>query len=185
MQFNPTNLQGLVHIVPTVHGDSRGFFMEAFNKRAFESAGIKLDIVQHNQSRSQKGVVRGLHFQWDQPLGKLMRVVHGRAFAVAADIRKNSPTLGQWVGIELSEANKELVWAPFGFATGFCSLEDDTDVEYYYTALYNQAGESNIKWSDQDIGITWPISDPILSPRDSAAQTFKEWLGRKESDLIS
>ena len=141
MELFPTKLAGLVCISPTVLGDSRGFFMEAFNKAAFAKAGITHDVLQHNQSRSQKGVVRGLHFQWEQPLGKLIRVTRGRAFMVAVDIRKNSPTLGGWEAAEFSEENKKMLFAPFGFATGFCALEDDTDVEYYYNTYYNKEGE--------------------------------------------
>lgn len=184
MEVQPTSLDGLKIISPTVHGDSRGFFMEAFNKNALAAAGIDIDVLQHNQSRSAKDVVRGLHFQWDKPLGKLIRVVRGSAFTVAVDIRKNSKTRGKWEAVELSEENKKLVWAPFGFATGFASLEDITEVEYYYTAFYNQAGESNIIWNDSDIGITWPVENPILSARDAGAQTFSQWLARPESDSI-
>lgn len=184
MEIIKTPIEGLLRILPTVHGDTRGFFMEAFNKRALKEVGIEFDVMQHNQSRSWKGVVRGLHFQWDKPLGKLIRVVRGRAFTVAVDIRKHSPTLGHFVTAELSEENREQVWAPFGFATGFAALEDITEVEYYYTAFYNQAGESNILWNDKDIGIPWPFTKPVLSPRDESAQTLKVWLERKESEFI-
>lgn len=184
MHIEQTELPGLKVIQPDVNGDSRGFFMEAFNKRKFAEAGITLEVLQHNQSRSQKGVVRGLHFQWDKPLGKLMRVVRGSAFVVAADIRKDSSTRGKWFSREFSDETKELIWAPFGFATGFCALEDNTEVEYYYNAIYNKDGESNILWSDPDISIDWPIKEPLLSERDQNAQTFAQWFTRPESELI-
>lgn len=177
-------LSGLKRICPKVHGDTRGFFLEAFNAAAYVEAGIPLTVLQHNQSRSQKSVVRGLHFQWDKPLDKLIRVTRGRAFTVAVDIRKGSPTFGSWHGHELSEENKEEIFAPFGFATGFCALEDNTEVEYYYSAYYNQAGESNIAWNDPDIAIAWPITHPVLSERDSAAQSLKAWIEKRESDLF-
>lgn len=184
MELRPTKLRGLVVIQPTVHGDARGFFMEAFNKRALAEASIEHEVLQHNQSRSQKGVVRGLHFQWDRPLSKVIRVPRGRAWCVAVDIRHDSPTFGQWVAEELSEENKLVMYAPFGFATGFASLEDPTEVEYYYNAFYNQASESTILWNDPSLGIEWPIDDPILSERDKNAQTLEAWSLRPEARLI-
>lgn len=184
MEVRQTKLPGLLTLTPKITGDERGFFMEVVNKKAFADLGIDLNILQHNQSRSAKDVVRGLHFQWDKPLSKLIRVVRGSAFCVAADIRKNSSTFGQWVGEKLSSENKNMVFAPFGFATGFCALEGGTEVEYYYNAYYNPEGESNILWNDPDIGIEWGIKDPQLSPRDAGAQTLKEWLTKKESDQI-
>lgn len=184
MEIEQTTLSGLKIIHPTVQGDDRGFFMEAFNKKIFAQSGIDLEIFQHNQSHSGKDVVRGLHFQWDKPLSKLMRVVRGKAFIVAVDIRKNSSTRGKWVTEEVSADNKLLVFAPFGFASGFRALEDNTDVEYYYDAYYNKEGESNIIWNDSEIGIPWGIQEPTLSPRDMSARTFKEWLASPESDFI-
>lgn len=184
MEILPLKLQGLVLLKPTVHGDSRGFFIEAFNKRALAEANIEHEVLQHNQSRSEMGVVRGLHFQWEKPLSKLIRVPRGRAWAVSVDIRSNSPTRGQWEARELSEDNKEILYVPFGFATGFASLEDKTEVEYYYNAFYNKGEESNIVWNDPTIGIEWPITDPILSQRDKDAQSFEQWLSRPESQLF-
>jgi dTDP-4-dehydrorhamnose 3,5-epimerase len=186
MVLTPRRLKGLYHVLPEVHGDARGFFFEAFNQDTVKSVGIDFNVVQHNQSRSEKGVVRGLHFQWNEPLSKFMRVIRGRAFVVAVDIRHDSPTLGQWEAKELSDENKEGSYASFGFATGFCALTDDTELEYYYDGLYNPAGESNIIWNDTRIGIVWPTEAiPILSPRDAAAGTLDEWLARPESKRIS
>ena len=184
MEVQQLLLKGPALIIPDVHGDARGFFMNIYNKDVFAQAGISLDIVEHNQSHSGKGTIRGLHFQWDSPLSKLVRVMHGKAFFVAVDIRKKSPTRAQWVAHELSSENKKLLWVPFGFATGFCTLEENTDLEYYFSAHYNSKGESNIAWNDPDIGILWPIQNPLLSERDKNAQRLKEWFVRPESDFI-
>lgn len=185
MKVTPLRIPDVARIEPAVHGDERGFFMEAVNVEKLREHGIDFTIVQHNQSRSQQGVVRGLHFQWDKPLGKIIRVVRGRAFVVAVDIRKSSATYGEWVGEELSDENKTLLHVPFGFASGFYSFVDDTELEYYYSALYNPAGESNILWNDTRIGIHWPTSSPILSERDKGANTFTEWEQTPESNLIA
>lgn len=177
-------IKDLYIISPEVFNDVRGFFMEVCRQDKLREAGIDANFVQFNQSQSKKGVVRGLHFQWDQPLGKLIRVTKGSAYVVAADIRKKSDTFKQWVGMELSEENKKLLYVPAGFAAGFCALSDLTDVQYSYTVLYNSKGESNIIWNDPDIGIDWPIKDPILSDRDKNAQTLKQWIERPELNLF-
>ncbi|HYE23345.1 MAG TPA: dTDP-4-dehydrorhamnose 3,5-epimerase [Candidatus Paceibacterota bacterium] len=184
MNITPLALQDVIRIEPVVHGDTRGFFMEAVNIEVLREHGIDFTIAQHNQSRSQKGVVRGLHFQWDKPLGKIIRVIHGRAFVVAVDIRKNSKTYGKWVGEELSDENKTILYVPFGFASGFYAYADDTELEYYYSALYNPDGESNILWNDERIGIEWPDKNPILSERDKNARKLTQWENSPESDLI-
>jgi len=184
VKIEENKIKGLYIITPTIHSDDRGFLMEVFHEGKFKEAGIEVKFVQDNQSQSQKNVVRELHFQWDKPLGKLFRVIRGSAFMVAVDIRKNSETLGQWFGEEFNEENKKIIFAPPGFATGFCALEDKTDIQYKYTALYNPDGESNILWNDKRIGIKWPIENPILSERDSAAQTLDEWLIRPESNYF-
>jgi len=184
MNVTPLAVKDVVRIEPSVHGDERGFFMEAVNTEALKEHGIDFTMVQHNQSRSQKGVVRGLHFQWNKPLGKIIRVIRGRAFVVAVDIRKGSKTYGKWVGEELSEENKTILYVPFGFASGFYAYADNTEVEYYYSALYNPDGESNILWNDERIGIEWPIDDPVLSERDKNARTLTQWEAAPESDLI-
>src|SRR5262244_3254726 len=163
-------------IVPDVHGDERGFFVETFRTDQFAQLGLPTEFVQDNHSRSSRGVLRGLHFQWDPPMGKLMRVTYGSAFLVAVDVRKGSPTLGQWFGLQVSAENKKQVWAPVGFARGFCALSDFAEIQYKCTAIYNSKGESGIQWNDPDIGIEWPISDCILSEKDRNAQTLREWL---------
>ena len=168
---------------PEVAEDERGFFLESYRADEFKKAGLPaVNFVQDNHSRSSKGVVRGLHFQWDEPLAKLMRVTLGEAFLIAVDIRKGSPTLGKWFGVEVSAENKLQVWAPPGFARGFCVLSDYAEIQYKCTSIYNPKGESGIRWNDPDIGITWPVKDPILSPKDKDAQSLKEWLKRPESN---
>ncbi|TSC96827.1 MAG: dTDP-4-dehydrorhamnose 3,5-epimerase [Parcubacteria group bacterium Athens0714_26] len=184
MKIEKTDINDLYIITPEVFRDNRGFFIEVCRKDKFKEAGIDVDFVQFNQSQSKKGVVRGLHFQWDKPLGKLIRVTKGNAFVVVVDIRKKSDTFKQWFGLELSEDNKKLLYAPSGFAAGFCALSDLVDVQYGYTALYNSKAESNIIWNDLDIGIEWPIKNPIISDRDKNAQTFQNWVIRPESELL-
>ena len=172
-------------IVPTVFTDHRGYFMEAYRKDLFAEMGIPDEFVQDNQSYSVRGVIRGLHFQWDPPMAKLMRVTLGWAFLVAVDIRKGSPTLGQWVGIEASAEDQRQVWAPAGFARGFCALSDVVVVHYKCTGLYNPRAEGGICWNDPEIGIAWPVEQPILSDKDARAQTLAEWLARPESDRFT
>ena len=178
MIVTPLKLSGLATITPDIHGDQRGFFMNVFDRDVLKADRISFDIVEHNQSHSVKRVLRGLHFQYDPPLSKLIRVIRGKAFFVAVDIRKDSDTCGQFETRELSSENKELFWIPFGFATGFCALEDDTDIEYYFDAHYNPKGETNIVWNDPAINIPWPIQNPLLSERDSSAISFEEWRKR-------
>lgn len=184
MNFEETKLKGLFVIQPDVKGDDRGFFMEVFRQDIFSKNGLDLKVAQVSHSRSNTNVLRGLHFQYDKPLGKLIRVINGRAYVVAVDIRKNSPTLGQWFGLELNANNKTLLYSPAGFASGFCVLGDVAEVEYQYTSLYNPLGESNILWNDTDLNITWPLENPIISDRDKRANTFSEWLKKEESGLF-
>ncbi len=185
MKFETTPLSGLMIITPDIFPDERGFFVKIWNRDIFAKNGVTSYFFEDNQSNSKKNVVRGLHFQWEPPLGKLMRVVRGRAFAAAVDIRKKSPTLGKWFGLELSEENKLMLFAPSGFAGGFAALEDETNVHYKYTAPHNPEGESVIAWNDPEIGIKWPISGtPILSERDGQAKSLRTWLARPESNLF-
>lgn len=174
-------LQDVVVVVPDIFRDSRGFFMETFREDQFRKNGLPVQFVQDNHSRSVKGVVRGLHFQWDPPMGKLMRVSLGSAFLVAVDIRMGSPTLGKWVGIEASAENCRQVWAPAGFARGFCVLSEVAEIQYKCTGIYNNKAESGIRWDDPEIGIEWPLRDVSLSDKDRNAQTFAQWLSRPES----
>lgn len=168
-------------IRPARFPDDRGWFSELFRAGAFEDLGLPSRFVQVNQSRSRRGVIRGLHFQWDPPQGKLMRVVAGRAFLVAADIRPGSPTLGTVVTVDASADDPLLVWAPASFARGFAALTDVTDVEYLCTAEYNPARESAIRWDDPSLGIRWPVSEPVLSAKDASAGSLEDWLARPES----
>ena len=184
IRIESTHLGEVVVLIPEVFEDDRGFFMETFRADEFEELGLPSHFAQDNHSRSGRGVLRGLHFQWNPPMGKLMRVSYGRAFLVAVDLRKGSPTPGRWFGIESSAENKRQVWAPAGFARGFCVLSEYGEVQYKCTALYNRAGESGILWNDPAIGIEWPISKPILSEKDRRAQTLAEWLSRAESDTF-
>jgi dTDP-4-dehydrorhamnose 3,5-epimerase len=164
-----TALPGVLIIEPRVFGDSRGFFMETWNAAAFAAAGLDLAFVQDNHSRSQMGVLRGLHFQNPGPQGKLVRVTNGAVFDVAVDLRASSPTFGQWVGVELSAENKRMFWVPEGFAHGFLTLADDTDFLYKCTAPYAPANEFTLVWNDPAVGIEWPVTglDPIISEKDA------------------
>ncbi len=154
------------------------------NADAFAELGLPTSFLQVNQSRSVRGVVRGLHFQWDPLMGKLMRVVRGRAFMVAVDIRPGSPTLGRVVTVEGAADEPVLFWAPGSFARGFCALSDVTEVEYFCTAVYQPAHESGIRWDDPDVGIAWPVAEPVLSAKDLAAGTLADWLARPESEHV-
>lgn len=176
-----TPLKGLYTIEQVQHRDNRGYFWEVFNADTWKAIGLDLDIVQLNQSGSMKNVVRGLHFQWEPPMGKLMRVTKGVGFLVAVDIRVNSPTLGQWYGVEASEQNKIQVWAEAGFARGFCALSDYLELQYLCTGTYNGKAESGFKWDDAQVGVKWPVEKPIVSDKDDQAQSFREWLARPEA----
>ena len=177
-----TYLQDVVVVLPDVFSDNRGFFSETFRADQFQLLGLPTEFVQDNHSRSTKGVLRGLHFQWDPPMGKLMRVTLGTAFLVAVDIRKGSPTLGKWVGVECSAENRRMVWAPAGFARGFCALSDGTEIQYKCTGVYNSKTESAIRWNDPAIGIKWPLADVVVSEKDRNARSLAEWLASSESD---
>jgi dTDP-4-dehydrorhamnose 3,5-epimerase len=172
-------------IVPKVMGDDRGFFMETYRADNFRDLGLPTEWPQDNHSRSSKGVLRGLHFQWDPRMSKLMRVTHGAAFLVAVDIRKGSPTLGRWFGMEVSADNKRQIYAPYGFARGFCALTDECEVQYKCTGIYNPAGESGIFYKDPAIGIDWPLKDVLVSAKDGGAQTLAQWLASPDSDNIT
>lgn len=169
MNIIETALPGVLIIEPRVFGDQRGFFMETWNAKAFADAGLDLGFVQDNHSRSQKGVLRGLHFQNPGPQGKLVRVTRGAVFDVAVDLRKSSPNFGKWVGVELSADNRRMIWMPEGFAHGFLTLEDDTDFLYKCTAPYAAASEYTLAWDDPAVGIEWPVTglDPIISEKDA------------------
>jgi dTDP-4-dehydrorhamnose 3,5-epimerase len=172
------SLRDVIVVVPEIFQDGRGFFLEAYREDQFQKLGLPTHFVQDNHSRSARGVVRGLHFQWEPPMGKIMRVSQGTAFLVAVDIRQGSPTMGQWVGVEASVENRKQVWAPAGFARGFCVLSDYAEIQYKCTGIYNGKAESGILWNDPKIGIKWPISEAEaqLSDKDRKAQTLAQWL---------
>jgi len=179
------HLGEVVVLVADIYEDNRGWFMESFRVDKFKDLGLPYEFVQDNHSLSKKGVVRGLHFQWDPPMSKLMRVTLGSAFVVAVDIRKGSPTLAQWFGLELSAENKKQIWAPYGFARGFCALSDIAELQYKCTGLHNAHGESSIHVFDPEIGIRWPLTtDRLLSEKDRNAQTLAHWLTTPDSDLL-
>jgi len=179
-------LSDVAVLVPDVFQDARGFFMETYREDQFIKLGLPTRFVQDNHSRSTKGVVRGLHFQWDPPMGKLMRVSLGSAFLVAVDIRKNSPTIGQWTGVVASVENRRQVWAPAGFARGFCVLSDFAEIQYKCTGLYNSKAESGILWNDESLKIEWPLpaSQIQLSEKDRNAQTLGQWLDSPQSEYF-
>lgn len=183
MIIEETKFKGLFALTPNVISDFRGFFKEVFKEDVFHEQGLPLTFVQDNQSRSKKGVIRALHFQYNPPIGKLMRVTCGEAHVVAVDIRKNSPTFGKYLSFNLSDENNKMLYASPGFAMGFCALSEVVDMQYKFTALYNPKGESNIRWDDPDIGILWPEKNPIISDRDKNAGSFKEWLLKPESNV--
>jgi dTDP-4-dehydrorhamnose 3,5-epimerase len=169
VKFTETSLPGVILIQPRVFGDARGFFMETYRADLFKAHGIDATFVQDNHSRSARGVLRGLHYQEPFPQGKLVRCTRGALFDVAVDIRRGSPSFGKWYSTTLSEENKAMLWVPPGFAHGFCALTDDSELVYKTTETYRPEHDRVILWNDPEIGIDWPIAEPILSPKDAAA----------------
>lgn len=176
MKVTTTEIADVLLIEPDVFGDERGFFLESYNRRTFgELTGVDSDFVQDNHSRSARQVLRGLHYQIEQPQGKLVRVVIGRVFDVAVDIRRSSPTFGHWVGYELSAENHRQLWIPAGFAHGFLVLSGSADVIYKTTDFYAPEHERCIAWNDPDLAIAWPMADEVqLSAKDQTGQRFSE-----------
>ncbi len=178
MKIIDTKISDVKIIEPDVYADDRGFFMETFSEsRYHKMLGIEMSFVQDNHSRSQQSVLRGLHFQTNNPQGKLVRTVTGEIFDVAVDIRPESPTFKQWVGVILSESNKRQLWIPAGLAHGFVVLSEWADFEYKCTDYYDPSSEQCIIWNDPDIAIGWPISQPILSDKDKQGKRLQDWLG--------
>ena len=176
-KFIKTSIEGVYIIEPTVFGDERGYFMETYHAEEFREAGLDFNFVQDNQSKSKKGVLRGLHFQYTQPQGKLVRVIKGEVFDVAVDLRGNSPTYGKWEGVVLSDENKKQFYIPEGFAHGFLVLSDEAEFTYKCTNFYNHGDEGGILWNDPDINVNWPVTDDmeiLLSEKDEKWKTFKE-----------
>jgi len=164
-----TRLPGCVAIEPDVFGDSRGFFYESYNAEKYRAAGLDLRFVQSNVSRSARGVLRGLHYQWPNPQGKLVSVVEGEVYDVAVDIRRGSPTFGQWAGVILSAGNHRHFWVPEGFAHGFVVLSEFATFAYQCTNLYDAKADAGVRWNDAAIAIDWPVGAPLLSGKDEKA----------------
>lgn len=176
MEILTTEIPGLLIIKPDVFNDERGYFFESYNMAKFVNAGITVDFVQDNESKSMKGVLRGLHFQKEPyAQGKLVRVIQGAVLDVAVDIRKNSPSFGKWSSIELTGDNKLMYWIPAGFAHGFLTLEDNTIFTYKCSGVYHKPAEAGIRWNDPELAIKWGISNPILSEKDKTAPLFTEY----------
>lgn len=178
-KFIKTAIEGVYIIEPTVFGDERGYFMETYHAEEFKKAGLDMIFVQDNQSKSKKGVLRGLHFQYTKPQGKLVRAIKGEVFDVAVDLRKDSKTYGKWEGVVLSEENKKQFYVPEGFAHGFLVLSDEAEFTYKCTDFYDGEDEGGILWDDPEIGIKWPIEDIdeiVLSEKD------RQWKNLKETD---
>jgi len=173
-----TRLPEVKIVEPKVFGDERGFFMESWNQRTFDEAfGESVQFMQDNHSRSAKGVLRGMHYQYTRPQGKLVRVVAGRVFDVAVDLRRDSPRCGQWVGVELSEQNKRALWIPPGFAHGFLVLSESADFLYKATEYYTPSDEKALLWNDPQVGIEWPLEpgqQPLVSAKDQVAAAFRD-----------
>lgn len=175
MNIIDTKIKDAVIIEPAVFGDSRGFFLETFQaQRYLDQARIELPFVQDNHSRSAKGVLRGLHYQKTKPQGKLVRVVRGEVFDVGVDLRKGSPTFGCWQGVWLSEENHRQLWLPPGLAHGFVVTSESADFEYKCSDYYDPEDEGCLIWNDPDVGIEWPLANPLLSDKDKAGLSFKE-----------
>lgn len=186
IKIEKTSIDDVIIVKPEIYKDDRGFFTEIYRADQYRELGLPWEFVQFNHSGSVKNTVRGLHFQWEPPMGKLMRVTRGTAFLVAVDIRKGSPTLGKHVAKTLSaDDNPTLIWAPAGFARGFGVLSDYAEIQYLTTGIYNSKAESGILWNDPALGIDWPISEPILSPKDAKAQTLQAWLDSDKSSVFT
>lgn len=177
MRFLPTSIPDVILIEPQVFSDSRGFFMEVFQARKFAEAGLPVHFVQDNHSGSHRGILRGLHYQIQNPQGKLVRAISGTIFDVAVDLRRSSPTFGRWVGVILSAENHLQLWIPPGFAHGFYVLSDWAEVHYKTTDFYNPRGERTLRWDDPQIGIEWPLVNhqpPLLSEKDAQGKCLSE-----------
>jgi len=174
MKVLETDLPGVLVVEPTVHGDHRGFFLETYHRARYAEHGIDGAFVQDNHSRSEGAILRGLHAQGRRPQGKLVRAVEGTIFDVAVDIRVGSPSFGRWVGVELSAESFRQLWVPPGFAHGFCVLSGAAQVEYKCTELYAPDDELTVAWDDPEIGVAWPLDQPVLSDKDRRAKTLAE-----------
>jgi dTDP-4-dehydrorhamnose 3,5-epimerase len=177
VEFAPTRIPDVVLIKPKVFGDPRGYFLESWQEARFAAAGLPVHFVQDNHSRSAQWILRGLHYQIEHTQGKLLRVSRGAIFDVAVDMRRSSPTFGQWVGEELNDINHHMLWVPPGFAHGFLTLSEEVDFLYKCTDVYSPRHDRAVRWDDPRIGVEWPLPSgvaPLLSPRDKAAPSFAD-----------
>lgn len=181
MKVETTSIPGVLLFEPRVHRDDRGFFTETFHADRYREAGLAYDFIQDNHSRSTRGTLRGLHAQLEKPQGKLVRCPIGEIWDVAVDMRPGSATFGQWVGYTLSEENFRQLWIPPGFAHGFCVLSEIAHVEYKCTDGYNHGDELGLLWNDPQIGIQWPVEEPLLSPKDAGGRPLEEQMARLEA----
>jgi dTDP-4-dehydrorhamnose 3,5-epimerase len=184
MRILETRVPGVLLVEPRVHLDPRGHFLETYRADRYAEAGIGVTFVQDNQSQSTRGTLRGLHWQWRRPQAKLVRVIEGAIFDVAVDIRPDSPTFGHWVGVDLSATNFKQMFVPAHFAHGFCVLTDVAQVEYKCSDFYDPAGEAGLIWNDPDVGIEWPVQDPLLSARDAQHPTLAALFGRAPARAV-
>lgn len=174
MKLHPTTLPPVLILEPKAFGDDRGFFLETFHAAKFRDLGLPHEFVQDNHSYSRRGVIRGLHYQLEQPQGKIVRCTRGRILDVAVDIRRSSPTFGKWTAVELSEENKLMLWVPPRFAHGFSVLSDEADVLYKCTTLWHPPSDRSILWNDPELAIDWQVETPSVSPKDAAGQLLRE-----------
>jgi dTDP-4-dehydrorhamnose 3,5-epimerase len=176
MELETTPIEGLLLVRPRIFNDERGFFYESYNAAVFERVGLPAIWLQDNHARSGRGTLRGMHFQLGPGQGKLVRCTQGHVWDVAIDIRPGSPTFGQWHGIELNDESRVMYYVPAGFAHGYCVLSETAEVQYKCTTVYDAALECEFAWNDPEIGVRWPVIDPILSKRDVNARSFAEYL---------
>ncbi|ODU66940.1 MAG: dTDP-4-dehydrorhamnose 3,5-epimerase [Rhodanobacter sp. SCN 65-17] len=185
MKVIQTRLPGAVVIEPQVFGDARGFFYESYNEAKYREEGIEPRFVQSNVSRSERGVLRGLHYQWPNPQAKLVSVLEGEVYDVVVDVRAGSPTFGQWAGVMLTAENHRHFWIPEGFAHGFCVVSEHATFAYQCTALYDAKADAGIRWNDPALGIDWPISEPLLSDKDSKTPLLADVPADRLPDYIA
>jgi dTDP-4-dehydrorhamnose 3,5-epimerase len=174
MNIEETSLPGVRIIEPKAFADARGWFMETFNAAVFRAAGLPEHFAQDNQSHSVRGVIRGLHYQREQPQGKLVRCIRGSILDVAVDVRRGSETFGKWILVELSEENQRMLWIPPKFAHGFCALTDKADILYKCTTLWDKQSDTTLLWNDPDLAIDWGVSEPIVSEKDQQGYTLRD-----------
>jgi dTDP-4-dehydrorhamnose 3,5-epimerase len=185
IKVKSTSLEGFLVIEPNCYKDSRGFFLETYQEDIYKAAGIKDKFVQDNQSRSTKGVIRGMHFQVNRPQAQIITVMRGSVLDVGVDLRQNSPTFGRWCGVELSDSQQRQIYTAPGIAHGFCVLSDYADLHYKVSRFYDPQDECGLIWNDSKIQINWPITNPIIHPRDNAFKSLDELLESKRLPFLN